>query len=158
MKYKLLTLLLLNSCVLIPFTEPDAQAKGEITNYCPSISCTSDSRAQTKNYRKENFRITKLIRLLHATSDATRTNASTDLGNMGLNAIGAVPSLENLARRDPSKWVRRSAVKSLEKIGATSSIAVLEKVSKTDSNNFVRQSANNALLKMRQNTRRAQLR
>ena len=141
----------------MPFTEPDSQAKGEVSMDCPSISCSKRSQyrdPKTKAYvKQENQEVAKLMKLLNAKSDAVRTNASTDLGMLGSKASNAVPTLEGLAKNDPSKWVRRSAVKSLYKIGSPSSLAVLKEVSKDDSNMFVRESASNALAKMQSDAR-----
>lgn len=157
LKYLILIPLLFNACFLAPFTEPDSQARGEVTSDCPSISCSKRSRYYPSPSREQqsaaDSKVIKLTKLLSSKSDAVRTNASTDLGMLGPRASSAVPTLERLAKNDQSKWVRRSAVKSLHKIGSPTSLSVLKTVSKNDSNMFVRESASNALAKMQSETR-----
>lgn len=121
-KYFLLIIPLLNSCILVPFTNPDEQARGERKKECSYFSCQKNAHSKyspNKIQQNKNFtgdKISLLIQSLDSDSDVVRTHASTDLGNLGSQAIKAVPKLETLAKNDPSKWVRRSAVKSLLKL------------------------------------------
>lgn len=146
----------LSSCILMPFTTPDSQARGEITKECKLFSCQKNkNRLPTNkvNALNRTNKLDTLISSLSSSSDVIRTHASTDLGYLGISAQKAVPKLEMLATTDPSKWVRRSAVKALLKIGSPSSYDVLNSVSKNDSNSYVRESASNALSKLRTRAR-----
>lgn len=149
---------MLSACVLIPFTTPDKQALGDADKECAIFSCKGEKRKFSKSQaihssKKKDRKVEGLISKLHSDSDVIRTHASTDLGNMGSRAFGAVPKLEYLARNDKSKWVRRSAVKALSKIGSPGSIQVIRDVSDTDSNSYVRESATNALSKFKTESR-----
>ncbi len=158
-KYFLLIIPLLNSCILAPFTNPDEQARGERKKECSYFSCQKNAHSKyppNKSQQNKNFtgdKISLLIQSLDSESDVVRTHASTDLGNLGSLAIKAVPKLETLAKNDPSKWVRRSAVKSLLKIGSPSSYPILNNISKNDSNQYVRESAMNAVSKFKSKSR-----
>jgi hypothetical protein len=170
-----LLLLSLNACVvLVPFIETDlSPAKRELSSGAPTpcnvqefsysklstskiptkvaschsasgerVNCKGSSRSSSKT------RVDVLVLQLKHENDAARTNAATDLGQMGPQAHQAVPPLINALKHDKSKWVRRAAAKSLPKISRRSNVVDALEQATRDRNKWVAHSASRALSKM----------
>jgi HEAT repeat protein len=160
--------LFLNSCALLLITEPDEQAKRyQSKNDGSELPCGSFKRSSIDNNNhiangkcenekpfvramlkdQSSTKVSKIdfyIEQLNSNSDVVRTGAVTQLGMLGVFSMPAVPRLEYLALNDSSKWVRRSCIKSLQKIGSSTSLSIYKKALK-DSDTYVKSSAKNAL-------------
>lgn len=168
----------LSGCVaLVPFIEPDAQARGEIERLekasCPvemakhpqilffapeptarrvprgsRITLTTGAtRAVPRPNVSGAAKLKLLVEQLHSGDPVVRTHAATDLGMMGRSATSAIDDLARAVRHDQSKWVRRAAVKSLGKIGTNAAQAPLRDALR-DSNKWVAHSAERALRRL----------
>ena len=144
--------------VLLPFTEPDELARKEIIQpeactethaFEPVVVKRFSPLAPEKAFPKDirMRRLEKLVHQLSSSSDVQRTHAATDIGLMGAYAEPAIPNLSEALLTDESKWVRRTAAKSLAKIGSPRGIPPL-KQALNDRDKYVAHSAERALKKL----------
>lgn len=125
----------------------EQQALGSIDREAQAFVALHSTRPATRPLRAEQ-RLARLLTQLRQGSEVARTHAATDIGMMGLGAKTAVDELSYAVRYDNSKWVRRSAVKSLAKISGPEVVAPLEHALQ-DRDRYVAHSAKNALRKVR---------
>ncbi len=145
-------------CLLTYVTEPDEQALAsqanggiiENKNGACGINPPEPGTRAFYNSRKKDYRsiVLDLVKKMSHSSDVVRTNAATEIGNLGAENLGdqasiSISKLENLAESDTSKWVRRASIKALAKIGSPSSLSVITSSFK-DPDPYVRHSAENA--------------
>jgi hypothetical protein len=95
-----------------------------------------------------NTQLKTLIENLYSSKDVVRVHAASDLGALGAAASPAVPTLNSVLIKDPSKWVRRSAAKALARIGDKRGIPALERAGR-DRDRYVAHSANRALRRLK---------
>lgn len=88
--------------------------------------------------------VERLMVKLESTNAAERSTAAYYLSQYGKNADRAVVLLSQIVERDPDKWVRRSAVKALGRIGTPGAQKAI-RLALGDSNDWVKHSARNAL-------------
>jgi hypothetical protein len=117
-----------------------------VTCYAASGKRTPCSKAQPK--KASNRRVKLLIHQLKHQDAAARTNAATDLGQLGPKAESAVGPLVHALHYDESKWVRRAAAKSLPKISRNPTVYTALQRATKDSNKWVAHSASRALGRM----------
>jgi len=150
-----LLLLSFSSCVfLIPIAEYEQSAERDLGGYGDPRYAGYEGDTPKAPYRRSVKRsrfasqLRSLIDNLHSEDDVVRVHAATDLGALGKAASPAVPTLSAVVLQDSSKWVRRSAVKALARIGDRRGIPALERASR-DRDRYVAHSANRALRRLR---------
>ena len=143
--------------MLLPFVESDKDSlqKNSSCPYNAKTRIVGDARPEV-SYHSEVDEVDRLIdNLTRGSNDVVRTHAATDLGQSGDSSTRVLNALSSAMRNDSSKWVRRAAVKSLEKVGGSRAIPYLQQATR-DRNKWVAHSAQKALNRLK--WRRARLR
>jgi len=144
-------------CVLLlPFIDMDKSAElssGGVST-CPykrnaeTGIAVGDVSAQSLSFTPRTLDNTsQLIESLSNGTEVARTHAATDLGMSRENGTRVIEALARATQVDRSKWVRRAAVKSLEKVGGRNAIPHLRQAAK-DRNKWVAHSAKKALQRL----------
>jgi len=136
-------LLLLPGCFVVPFVEPDAQARGESCSACKmaKLERARTVRVSSNSGHSTQSKLNALLAQLESQKEVDRAHAAFWLGELK-NSL-AVESLV-LHLKDSSKWVRRASAKALGKIGDARALKPLQLASR-DKDQFVSESARNAL-------------
>lgn len=112
---------------------------------CYSANGKRTPCSKTQQKKASNRRVKLLIHQLNHKDPAARTNAATDLGQLGPKAESAIGPLVHALHYDKSKWVRRAAAKSLPKISRNPTVYTALQRATKDSNKWVAHSASRAL-------------
>ena len=156
--------LALNGCFLaVPYIETDRQAREcKVCNQTASVTSLTD-RSETeprliarKGPLRRGAGFSELTDKLVNGNEIERTHAAFELGEDGQKASGALPLLSNAIRYDRSSWVRRAAVKAVEKIDPAAAQKILP-TALGDSDRWVVHSARNALRRLRAGSSRLAL-
>ena len=140
--FTLLFLLIQTSCfVLVPFIKQDSQPqdRARLTRRNDFSACSIVRYTRTSRIQQE-------LRNLEHHRDAVRSTAATELGFIGHGRPDVIKALKTATWKDPSKWVRRAAVKSLYKLQGKASIPTLKNALK-DKDPWVVHSARNLIHK-----------
>lgn len=143
----------LSGCVvLVPFVEKDAPRKPKFETHSGCVTAQAAPKTAKKavqvrkltNAEKQQRLISKYVYNLGAQDTVVRIHAASYLGEMGPAARSAVnPLIRSLS--DSHYWVRRTAAKSLGKIGDPRAVNALVERMRRDSDRYVNLSAANAL-------------
>lgn len=133
--------------VLLPFIE-NQTGEGTEGNARYAAAFSPAARAQPKQrltrFEKERRLLSRYVYNLGHQDAVVRIHAASHLGEMGSAAREAVdPLIRSL--HDPHYWVRRTAAKSLGKIGDPRAVDALVERMRRDSDRYVSHSAANAL-------------
>ena len=139
----MLVLLLQSSCfVFVPFIKQD----GLSSNLNRQGRYHRELSPCLLNQQKRPSKIQIALLNLNHSRDAVRTTAVTELGVIAHGRPGVVKLLREATWRDPSKWVRRAAVKAVYKLEGKKSYPTLRNALK-DKDPWVVHSAKNLLNK-----------
>ena len=125
--------------MILPFVE-------QYNNYQEEQKLSCKIKKQEKLVKADP--VAQALANLRNSSDATRTTAATELGFIGFGRVDVIEALKVSTWKDPSKWVRRAAVKSMYKLAGKGAIPTLRNALK-DKDPYVVHSAQRALVMLR---------